>query len=36
MLRALRELEGWTYKQLMNAFEIPKATVACLCKYRRR
>jgi len=35
-LRQLRELEGWSYGQLVKAFEIPKATVAALCKYRTR
>lgn len=35
-LRTLRELEGWTYGMLVKAFEIPKATVAALCKYRTR
>jgi hypothetical protein len=36
MLRSLREIEGWAYGKLVKAFEVPKATVVCLCKYRRR
>lgn len=35
LLRRLRD-EGWTYGQLVRKFEIPKATVAALCKYRTR
>jgi DNA-directed RNA polymerase specialized sigma24 family protein len=32
----LREVEGWSYGKLATAFEVSKAAVADLCKYRRR
>jgi hypothetical protein len=36
LLRTLREVEGWSYGKLATAFEVSKAAVADLCKYRRR
>jgi hypothetical protein len=36
LLRLMRERDGWSYARLAKAFEVTKACVQLICKYRRR